>query len=157
MTMALSRVFGAPSRPSLPVGSVAPQFGAPAVDGGYIDLSDYQGKTVVLNFWAFWCDTWKAELPHLKDLAAQQQDLKFTLLAISVDATRVSEFHRRVPDKLGFPVLLDIGGAASKAYEIRHVPTVVVIDPSGHIRYAATGYPGNQPVLSVLRKIANGR
>jgi peroxiredoxin len=140
---------------SLPLGSKAPSVILPEVNGKLFDLSDYKGKTVVLNFWAFWCDTWKAELPHLRELDSRKGDLDFTLVTISVDSTRIAEFSQITNEKLPFPVLLDSGGKVSDAYKVHTVPTVVVIDPDGHVRYTATGYPGNQPVLTVLRRIYN--
>ncbi|MDQ2798975.1 MAG: redoxin domain-containing protein, partial [Armatimonadota bacterium] len=50
---------GGPAR-----GSQAPAFSLLDSQGRQVRLDDYKGQVVVLNFWAFWCDTWKAELPH---------------------------------------------------------------------------------------------
>ena len=136
-----------------PVGTAAPEFSLLTVQGKQFRLADYRGKTVVLNFWAFWCDTWKAEMPSLTELAGRQQDMKFTLLAASVDGTRLSEFQRRPAGAVPFPVLMDVGGQVSARYTVRHVPTVVIIDPQGVVRYTSDGYPGNFVILRELRKI----
>lgn len=151
----IGRPAGASPPTSLPLaGSTAPTFMLPEEDGRLVRLEDYQGQTVVLNFWAFWCDTWKAELPSLKVLARQQASLHFHLVAISVDGTRLPVFQKYthgVP--VPFPVLLDAGGHVSKSYHVAHVPTVVIVDGTGHIRYTAYGYPGNEAVLNALRRI----
>src|SRR5207302_1698894 len=76
----------------LPPGSLAPAFALPDIHGRQVRLDDYRGQVVVLNFWAFWCDTWKAEMPHLQELIPQQEELGFRLIAISVDGTRLPEF-----------------------------------------------------------------
>ena len=108
----------------------------------------------MLNFWAFWCDTWKAEMPSLEELAGQQDELNFRLVAVSVDGTRLAEFARRTGGRVPFPVLLDGGGRVSARYRVRHVPTVVVIGPDGVVRFTAYGYPGNHILLRELHKIA---
>lgn len=134
-----------------PLGMAAPDWNLLDVNGKQFRLSDYRGKTVVLNFWAFWCDTWKAETPSLNELAGRQQDMGFTLLAASVDGTRLSEFQRRTA--VPFPVLMDVGGQVTARYRVRHVPTVVIIGPDGVVRFTADGYPGNFVILRELRKI----
>jgi peroxiredoxin len=110
---------------------------------------------VLLNFWAFWCDTWKAEMPELRELVGWQEPLDFRLLAVSVDGTRLPEFRRRTGGgNVPFPVLADVGGAVCARYKVTHVPTVVIIDRVGRVRYTASGYPGNYVVLRELRRLA---
>ncbi len=142
--------------PNGPVlGSVAPAFVLPDTAGQPVSLEQYRGKTVVLNFWAFWCDTWKAEMPSLKELAAEQDERGFQIVAVSVDGARKSEFDRRTGGVVPFPVLLDDGGRTSRRYSVHHVPTVVIVDPNGIVRFTACGYPGNQVILRELRRIAS--
>jgi peroxiredoxin len=138
------------------LGSAAPAFSLPDIHGKLVSLDDYRGHVVVLNFWAFWCDTWKAEMPHLQELIGRQDELGFRLVAVSVDGTRLSEFQHRTADgKVPFPVLMDIGGQVRTKYGVAHVPTVVIIDRMGRVRYTAYGYPGNYVVLRELRKLAS--
>jgi peroxiredoxin len=152
-------VHAAPAKNNLlkrggpPLDKAAPDFSLLDVNGKQFRLADYQGKTVVLNFWAFWCDTWKAEMPSLNLLAGRQKDMNFTLLAVSVDGTRLSEFQRHTSGAVPFPVLLDVSGVVTAHYQVRHVPTVVIIGPDGTVRFTADGYPGNFVVLRELRKI----
>ncbi len=136
-----------------PVGGLAPAFALPDLSGRPLALDSLRGRPVVLNFWAFWCDTWKAELPSLRALAEQQDEMGFRLVAVSVDGTRLAEFQRLTGGQVPFPVLLDAGGAVSRRYAVRHVPTVVILDGAGRVRFVASGYPGNAVVLRELRKI----
>jgi len=139
-----------------PVGGAAPAFSLPDINGRQVSLESYRGKVVVLNFWAFWCDTWKAEMPHLRELMDRQDELGFCLVAISVDGTRLGEFQRRTGGgRAPFPVLMDVGGQVRTRYGVAHVPTVVIIDRAGRVRYAAYGYPGNYVLLRELRKLAS--
>jgi peroxiredoxin len=139
-------------------GSLAPAFALPDIHGRQVRLDDYRGQIVILNFWAFWCDTWKAEMPHLQELIPQQEELGFRLVAISVDGTRLPEFRKRTAGiRIPFPVLLDVGGQVCARYKVACVPTVVIIDRVGRVRYAACGYPGNHVVLREVRKLASQR
>jgi thiol-disulfide isomerase/thioredoxin len=118
--MALCLLYSAPARPdtpitTLPLGTSAPAFSLPDVAGRQHTLQEYAipGHVTVLNFWAFWCDTWKAEMPHLRSLAPLQDERGFRLVAISVDGTRLEEFKRLNPQPPPFPVLLDVGPLAA--------------------------------------------
>jgi peroxiredoxin len=140
----------------LAAGSVAPEFVLPDIQGRPVRLGDHRGQVVVLNFWAFWCDTWKAEMPHLRELIGWQKELGFRLIAISVDGTRLPEFRARTGGgHVPFPVLTDVGGAVCARYKIAHVPTVVIVDQTGRVQYTASGYPGNHVILRELRKLAS--
>jgi peroxiredoxin len=130
----------------------APAFDLAEVSGRRIRLDDLRGKAVLLNFWAFWCDTWKAEMPDLRALAARQADLNFQIVSISVDGTRLPEFGPA--QARSFPVALDIGGEVTRAYGVEHVPTVILIDAEGRIRYRCVAWPGSQTILNELRKQA---
>ena len=145
---------GAPPAGGPPVGTPAETFSLPDLAGRQRRLAEFAGRPVLLNFWAFWCDTWKEELPHLKQLAARQEEMGFRLITISVDGTRVPRFKALAGSGLPFPILLDPGRKVSDRYRIARVPTVVLIDAAGRVRWVASGYPGNHRVLSEVRKLA---
>ena len=134
------------------VGTMAAPFGLPDIDGKFTTLSSFAGKPVVLNFWAFWCDTWKDEMPYLRELATQKDELGFRIAAVSIDGSRREAFLNNCRPMPVFPVLLDGGGKVSAAYDIRRVPTVVVLDAHGRVCYVHSGYPGNDAVLSAVRR-----
>ncbi len=131
----------------------APDFTLPDLHGQAFRLKEMPGQMIVLNFWAFWCDTWKDELPHLTELVKEQSDRDFRLVAVSVDGTRLQEFMDKTKGAVSFPVLLDAGGKVSESYKVFHVPTVVILDSAHRIRYVKTGYPGNEAIRTVLRKL----
>ncbi len=145
------------ARPAIRVGAVAPSFDLVDIHGKRLRLEEFQRKSVLLNFCAFWCDTWKDEMPELRELAERQDDLNFQIISISVDGTRLPEFAHRVDLELRFPVALDVGGSVSERYHIEHVPTVVLLDADGRIRYTCVAWPGNQVILNQLRELASPR
>ncbi len=155
LALAAALCVGAAAWAGPPVGRQAPDFALPTVEGSTVRLADLRGRPVVLNFWAFWCDTWKAEMPHLRRLAEHRRELGFEIIAVSVDGARLHTYKAREPGGAPFPVALDHGGAVSRAYGVTKVPTVLVLDAQGRVRYRASGYPGNQPILTALRRWAS--
>jgi len=133
----------------------APALDLPDLAGRRVRLEDLRGKPVLLNFWAFWCDTWREEMPYLLELAGRQDDLHFRIVAVSVDGARLPEFSPRATAELPFPVLLDIGGTVTRSYQVEHVPTVILLDAEGRVRYSCVAWPGNQVVLNQLRRLAS--
>jgi cytochrome c biogenesis protein CcmG/thiol:disulfide interchange protein DsbE len=133
-------------------GTPAPLLALPDLTGKIVHLEEYRGQVVVLNFFAFWCDTWKDEWPHLLKLAKLQKPEKFAIVCASVDGARQQQFRQLTGGNAPFPVLMDSRGYASKAFNITHVPTVMVLDKNGVVRYAHSGYPGDNAVLAAVRK-----
>lgn len=125
----------------LGVGSVAPDFELPLLDGGTIRLSDLRGKVVFLNFWATWCAPCLVEMPDMDRLNNMLDHPDFVMLSVSVDEGG-EEVVRSVLEQYSwsFPVLLDASGGSrrlssrtGKAYGITGVPETFVIDRGGYI------------------------
>ena len=93
------------------VGSRAPDFALPTLDGGTVRLSDLRGKIVFVNFWATWCAPCKDEMPSMEKLYRRFQGREFAMLAVSIDEggeDRVRQFVAEIPHT--YPVLLDVTG-----------------------------------------------
>jgi peroxiredoxin len=115
-------------------------------------LTNYQEPVIVLNFWAFWCDTWKAQLPQLCQLARQQRELRFRLLAVSIDGQWSDSQEQTLRDqRLPFPVLLDGQRTLGTALGLRRVPTVMVLNRERKVTWLHEAYPGNPAVLKAIR------
>lgn len=97
------------------------------------------GRTTVLSFCAYWCDTWKTQVPRL--LAAQH-----ALGGMPVDFLTVSVDGRWVDKAIG-PLLLDPGGAWSSDLGIDHVPYTLVVDAGGTIRWSRFGIVRTEDLL----------
>src|ERR1700748_3646660 len=78
LVLALPAVAADPSGP-------APAFSLGAKGGGTINLTQYKGQVVMINFWASWCGPCRQEMPLLEDIYKQYNKLGFTLLGISID------------------------------------------------------------------------
>lgn len=141
------------AQPAMPaLGQQAPDFALPDIEGRRISLSDYRGKVVLLNFFAYWCDTWKEELKRLRALQDQHPELDFAILFVSVDSRERSAAEPLMRQQgIHFPVAVDFKAEVSKAYGITTVPTLFVLDPEGKVRSCYQGYPGNRLLSRDLR------
>ncbi|SFL84201.1 Peroxiredoxin [Gracilibacillus orientalis] len=96
-----------------------------------LQLSDLEGKGVMLNFWATYCEPCEREMPYMEKLYPKYQEQGVEIVAVSVDATEL------VIDKfvdhydLSFPVLHDKDSQVLDAYGIRPLPTTYFIDENG--------------------------
>ena len=108
-------------------------------DGRSHALADWKGKTVVVNFWATWCEPCREEMPSLERLKARLPANAFQVVAVNVGESpeRVARFTREVP--VSFPILYDRESATAKTWKVRGYPTSYVIGPDGRIRYYFVG------------------
>ena len=108
----------------------APDFDLVGPDGKPGKLSDYRGKSVVLNFWATWCTPCKMEMPNLARTHTAFAS-QLTVLGVSSEETpgTVQAFLGQNP--LPFPILLDQNGDVSRQYRVRGLPTTFFINPEG--------------------------
>lgn len=126
-------------------GGPAPAFTLTSLTGEQANLSQYKGQVVMVNFWATWCGPCQQEMPLLDQMYKKYKMGGFTLLGVNVDkdAPPVKELLARRP--VSFPVLLDPANQVSKAYHVDEMPSSVIIDRKGEIRYVHRGYkPGDE-------------
>ena len=141
------RIFGAAASVLLAFAAQADQISGPAPSftlesrgGGTVSLEDFAGDVVMINFWATWCGPCRKEMPHLEALHQRYKDLGFTLLGINVedDSKGVERFLKETP--VSFDVLLDPANVVSGLYRVVAMPTTVIVDRSGQMRYIHHGY-----------------
>lgn len=121
----------------------APDFTLKSRDGKNVRLSDLRGQVVMLNFWASWCGPCRQEMPILDELSKRYGRAGFTLLGVNVeqDSSLGEKYLQDTP--VSFPILWDTASTASKLYNVDAMPSTVLIDRDGKIRYLHKGYkPG---------------
>ncbi len=120
--------------------ATAPDFTLHAMSGPNLRLKEQRGRVVMVNFWATWCGPCRQEMPQLNRLYEKYRSSGFVLLGVNVDddAGKAAE----VAAKLGvtFPVLLDTDKTVSKLYDVSTMPSTVIIDRDGKVRYVHRGY-----------------
>lgn len=109
------------------------------LEGKQIDLADYQGEVVLVNFWATWCGPCVEEIPSLGRLVEKMGDKPFKVLTVNIGEPReqIEEFLEKV--KADFPILLDTDGQTVRDWKVYAYPSNFLIDRRGVIRYAYRG------------------
>ena len=123
----------------------APNFTLKSLSGKNLKLSEMTGNVVLINFWASWCGPCREEMPLLNALHKKYEPLGFTVLGVNVeeDMEGAMNFLGHVP--VDFPILLDNTNKVSKQYKVVAMPTTVVVDRDGNMRYLHEGYkPGDE-------------
>ena len=112
----------------------APDIKLKGLDGQKYTLSDYQGKIVVINFWAVWCPPCKIEIPELIELYNTYKDQGLMVFGIAIDSGKDEKIREKAEElKINYPVINGDEYAIRKAVGgIRAVPTTFMISPEGN-------------------------
>ncbi|MEE9444735.1 MAG: TlpA disulfide reductase family protein, partial [Cocleimonas sp.] len=118
------------------VSGIAPPFQSVLLDGKTINLEDYRGKPLLLHFWAEWCPFCKLEEGTITDLQDDWQVL--TVAYQSGDKTEVIK-HMQTQEIESWPTVIDEDSRLADSYGVKGVPTSLIIDGNGNIRFAEVG------------------
>lgn len=128
------------------VNSPAASFSLQDLDGKPLNLANYRGKVVLLNFWATWCTPCRAEIPQFVDYQNKYGPQGLQLIGISMedDAKPVREFYQQF--KMNYPVAIGNANLAESYGGVLGLPVTFLIGRDGRI---AAKYVGavEMPVL----------
>jgi peroxiredoxin len=125
---------GSSTGPGL-IGQRAPDFVLPAAAGSNVRLSEYRGQAVIISFWSSRCSVCAMQLTLLDRLYSTYRSSGLIVLAVSVDDDPLHAEQYARAHAGGFPLLLDAAKSVSRAYAIDRLPSTVLIDRSGIVRY----------------------
>ncbi len=131
----------------------APDFTLKSMTGENVKLSELQGNVVMINFWASWCGPCRQEMPLLDEFYKKYNKLGFVLLGINVeeDSSKAANYLREIP--VSFPILYDNTNSVSKLYNVDAMPSTVLVDRNGNLRFLHRGYkPGDENEYKKLMK-----
>lgn len=138
------------------IGDRAPDFELHTVDGTVVKLSDYEGKRVLVNFWATWCPPCMKETPDMVAYykAHQQEDIE--ILSVNLTSTEtgsapVEAFLEKY--NVPFPTVLDAMDEVSKVYQIAAVPTSYFIDGEGIIHKKIEGGVNSEQLQQIFNEM----
>jgi thiol-disulfide isomerase/thioredoxin len=149
----------APPAPSstADVGQAAPQLKLPLAEGsGDLDLTQYRGKVVLLNFWATWCVPCRSEMPTFE--RAQQQYRDQGLVVLGVDFQENDADVRAFQREIGvtFPSAVDRNGDVARLWRATGLPTTFLIDREGIIQDVRVGPFTDSMLEERLTKLLGG-
>ena len=121
---------------------LAPDFTVYDQDGNEVQLSDYTGKPIVLNFWASWCGPCQMEMPDFHEKYLELgQDVHFLMVNMTDGSRETVDSASAFIDKnaYAFPVFYDTAVDAAMTYGVYSLPTTYFINAKGHAIAQATG------------------
>ena len=135
----------------------APDFNLKDPDGNPVRLADFQGKPLIINFWATWCPPCREEMPSMQRAHEILSGEGIGLIAINVgeDGETVARFAETT--QVTFPLPMDEASSVVTGYPVRGLPTTFVVDAQGRLAYVATGERewDNQALLDLVRGLKN--
>ena len=139
---------------------VLPMLAGSTLDGEALDVADYRGKVVVLNFWASWCPPCRAETPALLEVAEQTAPLGVAFIGINVKDERgnAAAFERN--QSVTYPSLYDQPGELLLRFRRivpQTPPTTLIVDREGRIAGFFAGQVRLSDLLGPVQQIAGER
>ncbi len=138
------------------LGSLSPDFALVDLEGEQVKLSDFEGKPVVVNFWATWCAPCRVEMPALQARFEQYKSSGLRILAVDFDEPEEDVHNFRDEFGLTFTILLDPGAKVQKLYRTRAYPTTFFIDRNGVIQVQHFGAMTEKQLDANLAQIGIG-
>ena len=127
------------------------------LDGKTVHLSDFRGKTVLLNIWATWCAPCKREIPELKEIYTEQRNNDIVVLGVLLDSDSPEASKPIVRNELqiNYPVWYG-DDALAQQFNVQAFPTTVIIDKNGKKIKTMIGMQTKEKFLSALKEAAGG-
>lgn len=132
---------------------MAPDFTLKDLNGNEITLSDYEGKMLVLNFWATWCPPCRAEIPDFIEVYSEYKDKGLEILGISVDQASPDQVRQFVDrNEMNYPVAMATRDLFRDYPLPEAIPTTLVIDRTGKIQYKKVGMMSKRELVDLFDK-----
>ncbi len=132
------------------VGTMAPNFTLENASGQRVSLSEFRGKTVILNFWATWCPPCRSEMPAINAVA--KSDPRVVVLAIDLQEGPLPVRDYVQGMGLSFTPLLDTSGKVTALYHVDSLPSSFFVGPDGIVRAINVGAMDQKMIEENLKR-----
>ena len=136
--------------------NLAPDFTVTDINGNKVNLSDYKGKPVVVNFWATWCYYCKVEMPDFNEAYKEYPDVQFLMVNATDGKHETVEIAKSYieQEKYDFDVFFDtVDRNAVRTYNVSNYPQTLFIDKEGNIVSQRIGKLSKDILVQEIEKI----
>ena len=138
----------------------APDYKAIALDGTPVSIDDYQGKVILVNLWATWCEPCREEMPALGELHSMFPRSNFEIIGVSIDDPGYEKaiIQTMADDNLTYPVWLDPENRFQFMFRTIGVPESFLIDADGQIIHQWKGAfdPVSEDAINLVQSTIQG-
>jgi thiol-disulfide isomerase/thioredoxin len=140
------------SDPNLARARMAPPFAVTTIDGQHLSMDDLQGKVVLIDFWATWCGSCRAALPHVREIAKKFQGQPLIILSFSLDDDEQKWKEFIAKNDMTWPQYRDGGFTApiAKMFDVTAIPHTFTIDSDGVLQ---DEHVGDASIEGKLKKL----
>jgi cytochrome c biogenesis protein CcmG/thiol:disulfide interchange protein DsbE len=151
---------GSGSSARVEVGAPTPAYATVTLDGDSVSLAGHRGRPVLLNVWATWCHPCRDEIPELQAIHERYASRGLVVAGVSVDSDGNDEAIRAFVKefRMTYPVWRDPDERVSARFLVVGVPTTVLIDRDGILRWRRTGPvpPGDTVLIAAIERALGG-
>ncbi len=131
----------------------ATNFSAKSIDGQLIQLSQFKGKVILLNYWATWCPPCIAEIPDLIALQKRYGN-SLQIIGISMDDDSADAIAFAKKNKINYPIVMKTPKLESQFTTISAIPTTIVISKEQMIVQIETGYRSKSFFEGLIKRLS---
>lgn len=139
LLLASTAAYAGQSLTPVPGHPIAPDFELVDTEGVLHRLSDYRGKTVIINFWTTWCPPCREEIPSMNRAWHALQADGVAMLAINMGEDEDTIFVFTADYPAEFPLLMDQDGRVIADWPVKGLPTTYIVAPDGTLAFRAIG------------------
>jgi cytochrome c biogenesis protein CcmG, thiol:disulfide interchange protein DsbE len=138
--------------PPLIVGKPAPDFVLQTVNGSVVHLTDFKGKTLILDFWATWCASCDEQIPFFEKLQTETDLSNVVILGVTDE--NADDVRKWMDEyKRSFRTLVN-AQIASDAFGVKSIPALLTISPDGIVTHLDSGFHSERQILDLVRKLS---
>lgn len=147
------------ARPELARARMAPPFAVTTTDGKVLAMDDLQGKVVLIDFWATWCEPCREAMPHIRSVAKKFQGQPLVVLSVSLDNDEEKWKTYIAKNEMTWPQYRDGGftGSVAKMFGVSSIPHTFTIDADGVLQEEHVGDASIEGKLKKLLAQAQDR
>jgi thiol-disulfide isomerase/thioredoxin len=140
------------NRPELARAKMSPAFSVTTMDGKQVSMDELQGKVVLLDFWATWCEPCREAMPHIRKVAKKFEGQPLVILSVSLDSDEQKWKEFVGKNEMTWPQYRDGGftGPIATMFGVKSIPHTYTIDVDGVLQEE---HIGDSSVEGKLKKL----